>query len=125
MKNKFILGLILGIFLIGLVSAGITGYLTRGQTAMDSSGISATLTDVSRSGIASISVQTPSGRETVQVAEGETATTSEGVEISAANLRTGSLFRRAGAEIELNPVPEVRPIDGSGGTGKIEQNTNI
>ena len=32
MKNKFILGLILGIFLIGLVSAGITGYvLSRGQ----------------------------------------------------------------------------------------------
>ena len=72
MKNKYILGFILGIFLIGLVSAGITGYLTARQSISDS-GITATLQGVDRTGTAVVKVEnTRTGAtENVQVSEGE------------------------------------------------------
>ncbi|MDP2673121.1 MAG: hypothetical protein Q8O84_04885 [Nanoarchaeota archaeon] len=105
MKNKFILGLILGIFLVGMVSAGITGYLARGDS-LSTTGVTATLESVNRFGDAVVSVATPTGTESVQVAAGKTARTSEGVEITASNLRAGTLFRKARGEISVVPADE-------------------
>ncbi len=111
MKNKIFLGLILGIFLIGLVSASITGYLvTRGGGIADG-GYTAVLQKVEGT-TAIVSVQTPTGdTELVRVAEGKTAQVGAAT-ISASSLTRGTLFRRAGANIALNisnisaaPVP--------------------
>ncbi|MBI2003911.1 hypothetical protein HYS72_00400 [Candidatus Pacearchaeota archaeon] len=114
MKNKFILGLILGIFLVGLVSAGITGYVIRGQS-LSSDGVTATLQSVDRFGTATVVVKTPTGTESVQITEGRTATTSEGTTITASNLRTGSLFSRAGGNLQIARGPQFAGI--ATGTG--------
>lgn len=112
MKNKFILGLIFGVLLIGLVSAGITGYLTQGQN-FSSDGISATLQGVSRDGVATVVVENTNtgATETVQVASGESALTSFG-EIQISGVRPGTLFRRPGAQIQVT-TPSSLPNLGS------------
>ena len=115
MKNK---NLILGIFILGIVLmssfafAGITGYVLRGQ-ALSTEGVTATLQGVD-SGIATVVVEnTETGStETVQVAEGEIATTSEGTEVTIQNVRTGSLFRRAGGEISVVPASKASSVAG-------------
>ena len=116
-KNLMFLTLLISVLMLSVVSAGITGYLVRGSGIRDA-GYTATLQKVEGT-TAIVSVQTPSGTtEVVRIKEGKTTKVGD-TEISASSLTKGTLFRRAGAEIELNPVPEVRPIDGSGGTGKI------
>ena len=112
MKNK---NLILGMFLLGIVLmssfaiAGVTGYALRGQS-FSTDGVTATLQSVDRFGTAIVSVATPTGTESVRVAEGETATTSSGIQVRASNLQIGSLFRRAGGEISVVPASNVNPI---------------
>ena len=104
MKNKFILGLILGIFLIGLVSAGITGYLAQRQSISDSE-ITATLQKVYGDGTVAVAVTDTTGAiETVTAVAGETVTTSTGVQIEVGAVRRG-LFKR-GAEISVTPSEE-------------------
>ncbi len=101
-KNLISLGLILGIFLIGFVSASISGYLVRG-TAISDGGYTATLQKVT-DGIATIAVRTPEGAtEFVRVAEGEKVKVGD-AEISASSLKKGTLFKRGGAEISVIPV---------------------
>ncbi len=100
MKNKIFLGLILGIFLIGLVSASITGYLVRGKT-LNTDGYTTTLQKVT-DGVATIAVKTPEGdTELVRVAEGEIAKVGD-AEISASSLTRGNLFTRGKGEISVN-----------------------
>ena len=104
-KNLMFLTLLISVLMISVVSAGITGYLTRGGT-LNTDGYKATLQKVDSSGVASISVQTPSGAtEVVRVGKDETAQVGD-AEISASSLREGSLFRRAGAEISVKTDTE-------------------
>ncbi|MBI2003926.1 hypothetical protein HYS72_00485 [Candidatus Pacearchaeota archaeon] len=104
MKKNLIFGMLLvSVLLItSVVSAGITGYVTTRQSLLADS-VTATLKQVDRGGTATIVVEdtTTGNVETVRVAEGQTATTSEGTEITASNLRTGGLFRKAGGEISV------------------------
>ncbi len=110
-KNLMFLTLLVSVLMISVVSAGITGYLTRGQT-ISTDGVTATLQKVDRFGTATIVVETPSGTtEIVRVAEGKTATTSEGVVVSASNLRKENLFKRAGGEISVTPASEIITIE--------------
>ncbi len=101
-KNLIFGALLISILLISVVSAGITGYLTARQSISDS-GITATLQGVDRTGTAVVKVEnTRTGAtENVQVSEGGSATTSEGVVIQASNLRQGTLLRRDRAQITV------------------------
>ena len=101
-KNNLIFGMLLvSVLMVSLVSAGITGYVLRGSGIADA-GYTATLQKV-EGATAIVSVQTPSGTtEVVRVREGETAQVGD-VVIGASNLRTGGLFRRAGADISVMP----------------------
>ncbi|MBI2056999.1 hypothetical protein HYT91_01975, partial [Candidatus Pacearchaeota archaeon] len=102
MKNKFILGLVLGMFLIGLVSAGITSYaitdLQKGKTAF-AGDVQVQITDISRTGVVSVQVtDTQTGAtERVAVTEGRTALTKFG-EVQVGAVRPASLFRKANVE---------------------------
>nr|MBI4156491.1 hypothetical protein [Candidatus Woesearchaeota archaeon] len=102
MKNKFILSLILGIFLIGLVSSGITSYaitdLQKGKTAV-AGDVKVKVTDVSRTGVVSVQVtDTQTGAtERVAVTEGRTALTKFG-EVSVGAVTPSSLFKKANVE---------------------------
>src|SRR3989344_6742239 len=113
MKNK---NLILGIFILGIVLmssfafAGITGYvlqLGRGEIVTDDNLGTTTITDVSRSGVASVQITNPNTgtTETLFGRPGETLTTSSGAEFTVQSATPGSLFRRARAEIKVKPNP--------------------
>lgn len=80
MKNKYILGFILGIFLIGLVSAGITGYAVRDLKLGDS-----LLKNFGEN-----------------IAVGETTTNAEGNQVTITAVRK-SLFRGTRVDVEVAP----------------------
>ncbi len=125
MKNKFILGLILGIFLIGLVSASITGYLVSRGGGISDAGYTATLKKVEGT-TAIVSVQTPTGdTELVRVAEGETAKVGD-VEISASSLTRGTLFTRGGANVEIDVPKSASSVAKiATGTGAVTGHTHL
>jgi len=113
MKNK---NLILGIFILGIVLmssfafAGITGYvlqLGRGEIVTDDNLGTTTITDVSRSGVASVQITNPNTgtTETLFGRPGETLTTSSGAEFTVQSATPKSLFKRARAEIKVKPNP--------------------
>ena len=119
MKNK---NLILGIFILGIVLmssftfAGITGYaitLSKAPVLDDNLG-EASVTDVSRTGVATVEVTNPQTgtAETLFGRPGQTLTTSSGVQFKVQSATPGSLFKRTSAEIsvviptaEINVVP--------------------
>src|SRR3989338_7091324 len=114
MKNK---NLIFGIFLLGIVLmssfafAGITGYaitLSKAPVLDDNLG-EASVTDVSRTGVATVEVTNPQTgtAETLFGRPGQTLTTSSGVQFTVQSATPGSLFRRTSAEISVQPVAEI------------------
>ena len=117
-KNLMFLTLLISVLMLSVVSAGITGYLVRGGT-LNTDGYKATLQKVDSSGVASISVQTPSGAtEVVRVGKDETAQVGE-IQIKVSGLRSGNLFTRSGANIQLTPAPTPANIKlvGAGAVG--------
>mgnify|MGYP001610520755 CR=1 FL=1 len=121
MKNKYILGLILGIFLIGLVSAGITGYgitLNKAPVIDDNLGV-ASVTSVSRNSVATFEFANPTtGKtETLFGKPGQILTTSSGTRVEIATVKPGNLFRRPSAGINVLPQ-QASPVAGiANGTG--------
>src|SRR3989344_4660655 len=125
MKNK---NLIFGIFLLGIVLmssfafAGITGYaitLSKAPVLDDNLG-EASVTDVSRTGVATVEVTNPQTgtAETLFGRPGQTLTTSSGVQFTVQSATPGSLFRRPSAEISVVPVEVASPVAGiATGTG--------
>lgn len=113
MKNKYILGAILGILLIGVVSASITGYIISGN-AISADGYRAEVLNVDRSGVTTVRVEAPTGEiKTVTAGEGESVKVGE-AEISISNVNPRAFLRRGGAEVSLNisvgPAPDAIPI---------------
>src|SRR3989344_3533915 len=111
MKNK---NLILGIFILGIVLmssfaiAGITGYAItlRKAPVLDDNLGKASVTSVSRSGVATFEFANPeTGRtEILSGTAGETLTTSSGTEVQISAVKSGGLFRKANAEISVVPA---------------------
>ncbi len=114
MKNKYILGFILGIFLIGLVSAGITGYsitLSKSPVLDDNLG-EASVTSVSRGGVATFEFVNPETEETEILfgKPGQILTTPSGVQVEVDTVKPGNLFRRPSAGITVVPVARPMPV---------------
>ena len=132
--------LIFGMFLLGIVLmssfafAGITGYaitLSKAPVLDDNLG-EASVTDVSRTGVATVEVTNPQTgtAETFFGRPGQTLTTSSGVQFTVQSATPGSLFKRTSAEIsvviptaggEINVVPSgVSPVAGiASGSGSV------
>ncbi len=123
-KNLIFLTLLISVLMVSVVSASISGYLVRGGALADN-GYRATLQKVEGT-TAIVSVATPDGEtEIVRVEEGKTAQVGE-VEISASSLTKGTLFRRGGANLNINVVPAETLIKVPGATFLPSQNqTNV
>ena len=126
MKNK---NLVVAMFILGIVLmssiafAGVTGYaitLKKAPVLDDNLG-KASVTSVSRSGVATFEFANPeTGRtEILSGTAGETLTTSSGTEVQISAVKSGGLFRKANAEISVVPAPTPSrgPAYLSGSTG--------
>ncbi len=103
-KNLMIAMLFVSILMVSVVSAGITGYLVSRGGGIADGGYTANLQKVT-DGVATIAVTTPTGdTELIRVAEDEIAQVGN-AKISASGLTEGTLFRRSGANVEIE-VPE-------------------
>ena len=114
MKKNLIFGMfLLGILLMSSFAiAGITGYvlqLQRGEVAIDDNLGTTAVTSVSRDGVANVQITNPRTRttETFFGRAGETLTTSSGAEFTIKSAESGTLFRRARAEIAVKPNPTI------------------